>query len=565
MRDPLPDLTAQRRLDFRPSRVEKRAPCSGACPNDADIRSWVGLLAQHGQLNLPREEALARAWRLLVEKNPLPASLARICPHPCEDECNRSALDSPVQINGIERLLGDWALARGLPLPSLMAISPSWSVAIVGAGPAGLSAAYQLARRGHAVTIYERHSRAGGMLRQAIPDFRLPPSILDGEIDRIMALGINLLTECAVGRDMTLTELRERHDAVFVGVGAQVARALELKGAQEGDVRSGMAYLRDVKEGKSAWCGEHVVVIGGGNTAVDAARTARRAGSRVTLVYRRGRKQMPAFHPEVNAMLEDGVALECLSAPLSVEKIEGRVTALLVQRMQLGEPDESERCQPIPIAGAVHRIPCDAVVAAVAQEVGWAELGEPSPDGGWLLADADGWVAHAGIWAGGDVRGPGIASRAVAEGRRAAEAIHAAATGERPAHAAPPPPARLHLDVKLHAFEPRPPAGLTCVGCGPRGDSEVESAVPAARRCLSCGLCFGCQRCWMYCSSGCFHPAAAQEPGGYFSMDLENCEACGKCVDLCPCGYLEFAVQPERAQGAVGSGSSISGPALVVA
>jgi formate dehydrogenase major subunit len=549
-------LASATRPDFRPRQREKRPPCASGCPNDADIRGWLGILAQRHRLGLSCEEACAAAWQRLVERNPLPAVLGRICPHPCQSACNRRHLEGSVRVRALEQFLGDWALSHELQLPPPLPNPAPARVGVIGAGPGGLSAAYQLARRGHIVTIYDRHDRPGGMLRYAIPEYRLPERIVDAEIGRILALGIRFCGSCVVGLDVTLEELRDRHDALFLGVGAQRARWLEIEGAGSADVTPGIHYLAAVKAGADAFCGRGVVVIGGGNTAVDAARTARRAGSDVTVLYRRGAAEMPAFTDEVAAMLREGVRLETLAAPLRIEKQDGRVRGIVVQRMQLAAPDATGRKQPLAVPGVTLRIDCDAVIAAVAQEVDWAGLDGAGPNAG---------VNHAGagaVWSGGDVLGPGTAVRAIAEGRNAAEAIHSCFAGAAPAAAAAVPYVLADEQViDLECPEPRPPTSTT-------DGTDTEDANPLwaadghgtpaileeSARCLSCGLCAGCERCAMYCSAGGFQTVLAPAPGRYYTLNLSHCQACGKCVDVCPTGYLEFATTVAPRSGtAVGS------------
>jgi formate dehydrogenase major subunit len=566
------------RPDFRPRQREKRPPCAGGCPNDADIRGWVGILAQRHRLGLSHEAACTAAWLRLVERNPLPASLGRICPHPCESACNRRHLEGAVQVHALEQFLGDWALLHELQLPPPLPNPAPARIGVIGAGPGGLSAAYQLARRGHLVTVYDRHERPGGMLRYAIPEYRLPGSVVDAEVRRILALGIRFCGGCVVGVDITLEELRDRHDALFLGIGAQRARRLQIEGVGKADVRPGILYLAAVKAGAAAFCGRRVVVVGGGNTAVDAARTARRAGSDVTVLYRRGPAEMPAFADEVAAMLREGVRLETLAAPIHIEKQDGRVLAVVVQRMQLAAPDATGRRQPLAVPGVTLRIACDAVIAAVAQEVDWRGL-----DGAGLHAGVN-HNGGGGVWAGGDVLGPGTAIRAIAEGRKAAEAIHshfaeAAVTAEDAGAAvtedagaavtAGEATASAIADeqvVDLDAPEPRSPFS-TAAGTYEKEATPALWAADAygaraileeSARCLSCGLCAGCERCAMYCSAGSFRAVHEPAPGRYYEFDVARCQACGKCVDVCPTGYLEFALTgAPRSRTAGGSNRSI--------
>ena len=218
---------------FRPVQREKRAPCQSGCATGGDVRGWIGVVAQRKRNGLSNAEAYAAAWRMITDVNPFPASLGRICPHPCESHCNRSDLDGALNVNALERFLGDWAIASGLGLPRLDDAPRDEWIGVVGAGPSGLSFAYQMARRGYRVTIYERNEKAGGMLRYGIPDYRLPPDVLDAEIRRIEGLGVEIRLRTAIGRDVTLAELREMHTVVYLGIGAQLGRSLGLEGEGE--------------------------------------------------------------------------------------------------------------------------------------------------------------------------------------------------------------------------------------------------------------------------------------------------------------------------------------------
>jgi NADPH-dependent glutamate synthase beta subunit-like oxidoreductase len=234
---------------FKPQQVEKTAPCQVGCANCGDIRGWIGIVAQRHKTNTSREEALAKAWRLITEVNPFPATLGRICPHPCENNCNRSGFDEPLAINAMERLLG-----------------------VVGAGPSGLSFAYQMARRGYRVTVYDEREEAGGMLRFGVPDYRLPQRILDAEIRKILDLGVELQLNTRVGTDISLDQLRSRHASLYLGIGAQMGRGLPIPGGEGPSVWTGSDYLSRINRGETVDAGKHVIVVGGGNTAIDAAR-----------------------------------------------------------------------------------------------------------------------------------------------------------------------------------------------------------------------------------------------------------------------------------------------------
>ena len=287
-------------------------------------------------------------WQRLAERNPFPAVCGRVCPHPCEDACNRTAKDGGVAINAIERFLGDFGISHGLKLSKLNNHTQSRKVAVVGAGPAGLSCAYQLARRGYPVTVFEAFPQPGGMLRYGIPRYRLPREVLDAEIGRILELGVELKCDCMIGRELTLAELRQQYQAVFVGIGAQNSLRLNIRGEDAANVFGGTEFLNLVNRGEKVALGEKVMVIGGGDTAIDAARVSRRLGAEVTLLYRRTRAEMPAAASEIEGAIEEGVKIEFLAAPLEVLQQDGRAVVLRSIRMQLGEPDSSGRPRPVP-------------------------------------------------------------------------------------------------------------------------------------------------------------------------------------------------------------------------
>lgn len=544
----MPDDNRPRSSDLHvlAQQVGKLPPCQMQCPNSGDVRGWIGTIAQHEKNGLTLDAAYDEAWTMIARLNPLPASLARICPHPCEDRCIRRDTDGAVSINTIERFLGDWGISRSLPLPTQFISHYRETVGVVGSGPASLSFAYQMASRGYGVTIYERRSAPGGMLRHAIPDYRLPREVLDAEIARLLRLGIAFEANTDIGGTLDLEELRCRHDVIFLGVGAQSARNLGIPGEDGPNVIPGIDYLRDRKAHRPALRQKEVLVIGGGNTAIDAARSARRDGARVTIIYRRSEMEMPAIASEVADARSEGVEFRFLLSPLQIVHDGNRVECAVCQEMRPGEPDADGRCRPQPVEGRVHSIPADAVIVAVSQAPDWHGIEAISGNLKWLPAGESGRLdAH--TWAGGDDVGPGIASRAVAHGRAAAESAHAELRG----HASPARVTRKQVSkdsIKVDYYReqqrealPRKPETEWLSDPEAEIDQTISyaQAYREARRCMSCGLCFGCQHCFMYCNAGGFTRIEQTRPGNYFVMALETCEGCGKCIDLCPCGFLE--------------------------
>ena len=534
---------------YHPKQVTKQAPCQQGCLNCGDIRSWIGIVAQRKRIGIPKQEAFARAWRMIADVNPFPSTLGRICPHPCESHCNRSDLDEPLAINALERFLGDWAVNNSLPLPRLQDDSCEEWIGVVGAGPSGLSFAYQLARRGYRVTVYDAKSQAGGMLRYGVPNYRLPPAILDVEIARILKLGVELELNTLIGRDITLDELRKRHATLYLGLGAQQGRSLSLAGGDGPSVWTGIDYLAKVNSGEKAELGTSVVIIGGGNTAIDVARTARRTGADVTVLYRRSRLEMSAIQSEVEEMLEEGVKLILQATPMRLERDDdGQPEILVASRTALGELDSSGRRRPAIIENSEFSMPASSLITAVSKTPALKGFEALKNDRGWLLTDSHG-ILDENLLAGGDTLSIGFAGNAIVQGRTAAEALHARLRGIQdtniPVEARSSiGPQQIKLDSKPHSSAVRS-TKLSGDERIAKSEAEVVGTISEVQflqeveRCFSCGSCMGCGQCSMFCTLACYTKLKEVGPGMYFTFTIDACKECGKCIEVCPCGFLD--------------------------
>ena len=526
---------------LRPKYAEKTPPCMLHCPVGTDIRGWITTIAQAEAYGQTNEQAVELAWRNITGVNPFPAVFGRICPYPCETACNRKDKDGAVAINAIERFVGDSGISHGWKLAKISDEEHGEKIAVIGSGPAGLSCAYQLARRGYPVTVFEAFRRPGGMLRYGIPTYRLPREVLDAEIAKILDLGVELKCGVVVGKDIRLEELRREFRAIFVGIGAHKGLRLGVKGEDAGNVYTGAEFLNRVNSGDAADVGGRVVVVGGGDTAIDAARVCRRLGADVTIVYRRTRAEMPAIEREVNGALEEGVTIEFLAAPTEVLRSNGTAHGLRCIRMELGEPDASGRPRPVPVAGSEFDIEASTIIAAVSQEPDFGRISELREKKQWLQTDEWGATREPGIYAGGDELELALAATAINQGRLAAQAIEAHLRGGDPVKPLVYPEARnvisdWHMETERHQRQRLPVEQRVMDAEIERGLEESE-AIGEAQRCMSCGLCMDCESCWTYCVNNCF---VRLPKGEHYSIKPELCNGCKKCAEGCPTGYLEL-------------------------
>jgi len=529
-----------------------KAPCTLACPSNIDVQGYVGLIS-HGKN--------AEALRLIKQDNPFPAVCGRVCPRPCEDECRRRLVDEPVAIDYLKRYVADIDLFSDKPWQPDCAKSNGKKVAVIGGGPAGLSAAYYLRLQGTEVTVYEAQEKAGGMLRYGIPDYRLPQDVLDREIALITDLGVDLVCGKRLGEDLDLQTLLQEFDAVLLAMGAWKSRALRIKGEDLPGVVSGIDMLHDISCGRHPKMGKKVAVIGGGNTAIDAARSSLRLGADdVQIFYRRSRTEMPASDMEIEEALEEGIRITYLAAPTAVSKGENGGLALHCINMELGEPDASGRRRPVPVEGSDFSWDVDTVIAAVGQYADASPVSAMEDlldEKGYIKCDPETGVTKVKkLFAAGDLlTGPDIAIRAIAGGKHAAASIHRFFQGEplereneflvkksdlKPVEAedlADEPKIERHVMPMIPLERRRRSFSETELGY------SEEEARDEAVRCLECG-CQDIHECKLkqYAEeydasttrfSGTFQMHSVDESHPFIIRDPSKCILCGRCVRIC--------------------------------
>ena len=532
---------------LRPKHVTKKPPCRDTCPSGNRIREWLTTVAQAERLGKPQDQAFAEAWEIYTDTSPFPSVCGRVCPHPCESGCNRAELDGAVGINMVERVIGDFGLNNGLKHKKLTDETRPEKIAVVGGGPAGFSCAYQLARRGYSVTVFEAADKPGGMLLWGIPRYRLPADIIDKEIRNILDLGVELKLNTRVGKDISLDDLKSEYQAVFVGVGAELGLKLRVEGEDADNVMSGVEFLNRIHHGETVDVGDTVIVVGGGDTALDAARISKRLGATVTILYRRTIKEMPAIDEEIEEAQLEGINLEYLAAPIGFNKEGNRIASMKCIRMELGEPDDSGRRRPVPIEGSEFEIPASTVIPAISQEPDFTGLESLIEGRDWIkVNDEFASTKVDNVWAGGDATNLALVTDAIGHGRYAAEAIDRKFRGEpKPGDGMP----IIKTDrMVLDHYEKAERAKHGTLPVEERFASmeaeanlalSEEEAIAESRRCMSCGYCMDCEKCWLYCQDQAIDKPL--EKGKLYSFKLGNCTGCKKCAEICPCGFIEMA------------------------
>ena len=510
----------------RPVYLDKLPPCNNQCPAGEDIQGWL-FHAESGNYEA--------AWRHLTRDNPFPAIMGRVCYHSCEGACNRGQLDSPVGINSVERFLGDEAIKRRWKLAEPTAETGK-SVLIVGAGPSGMSAAYHLRRLGHKVTVCEAGPLMGGMMRFGIPKYRLPRDVLDAEMQRVVDMGVEVRLNTKVD-NIQETMQAGRFDAAFLAVGAHIGKRTNIPAGAVSKIVDAVSVLRSMEGEDKPMLGRRVIVYGGGNTAIDVARTAKRMGAEPIIVYRRTRDKMPAHDFEVEEAMQEGVMIKWLSTIKQAGE-----SSITIEKMEL---DSSGFPQP---TGEIETLEADSVVLALGQDVDLGLLeGVPGLEvtDGVVKVDANMMTGHAGIFAGGDmVPADRNITVGVGHGKKAAKNIDAWLRGTT--YVAPPKhPLATFEKLNTWYYSDAPKTVRPTLDIIRRqstfeevqGGLDESTALFEARRCLSCGNCFECDNCYGVCPD---NAVIKLGPGKRFEFNYDYCKGCGLCVAECPCGEINM-------------------------
>jgi len=537
---------------LRPRFDNKISPCNESCPAGQDIEGAMVLIGQGKVLE---------AWDLFQEESPFPGVCGRVCYHPCESSCNRGEFDEAVSINALERFMADMAFKHGRRV-TVKKEKKKEKVAVIGSGPAGMTCAYHLARMGYGVTVFEALPVLGGMLRVGIPEYRLPKKILEGEIDRILELGVTTEVNTRFGESLQQKDLKE-YAAVFFALGNHVSKKLGVSGEDEDWAMSGVEFLRKVSLGKEVPLGKKMVIIGGGNTALDAARTALRLGAKPSILYRRTREEMPAFPAEIQEAEEEGIEISFLVSPVRLLVERGQKKLECVKN-RLGPPDEDGRRRPVEVKGSNYFIEVDQVLTAIGEDADLAALPKKlGVQDSIIPTDERGATKLEGTFAGGDIiHQPHTVVHAIGSGKRAAifidcflrkqkwegvfDSIRLGERGnlsmrrylteekERPPLS---PKTVLLKDLNIDYFEHKKRKKTSRLPMGRRQGTfeEVnlgfpeETAVAEAQRCFNCGVCNLCDNCYIFCPD-----VAIRKENGNNVIDYDHCKGCGICVEECP-------------------------------
>jgi heterodisulfide reductase subunit A len=503
--------------------IDKRhkRPCNAACQDACPIHTNVS-----GYLKHLSEGRFSDAYLLIRQTNPFPSACGRVCYAPCERVCNRGQVDDPLAIRDLKRFAVDRFDLASLPVPPIQKTDKK--VAIIGAGPAGLACAHDLALEGHEVTVYESLPEPGGMLRWAIPEYRLPKSELTKEIDSIRSLGVTITCNTEIGKDITLDSLKNNNDALFIATGAPTGMPLGVEGEDLPGILDGIRFLRAVTTGEALTLGRKVAVVGGGNTAIDCARTATRLGSHVTLIYRRTRDEMPAAHEEVEALLHEGITIEYLTTPTRFSG-SGTLKTMECIRMELGEPDASGRRRPVPIKGSTFSLPVDTVITALGQAT---ETAFTSPlnlslgKGKTIQVDGSGLTNMEGVFAGGDVTtGPAYVIDAIAAGKKAARAIGKYLKGEPVTPEAPEDSPEKLSDEEVAVLSAKTASAPRI----PMAEEPITQRITDFRE-----VALG------------YDPEnAMKEASRCLAGQIEGCIECGECARRCDVHAIDYTMKDE--------------------
>ena len=536
-----------------PIYVKQVPPCTAGCPAGEDIRGFHNLLTGDEK----SDNKWDAAWYRIVDSNPFPAIMGRICPHPCESTCNRQHREESIGINAVEQAIGEHGIEAELKLPQA-GPDTGKRVAVIGAGPAGLSVAYQLRRKGHGVTIYDFNEKPGGMMLYGIMGYRVDRKVLDAEVGKIIDLGVETKMGIRVGTDISLEQLEKDYDAVFIGVGAQIGRSLPIEGfSKRPETTNAIDFLRNYElQGDDFKIGKKVVVIGDGNVAMDVARLARRMGSESTIISAVPREEMNCYPDEFDDAIEEGAKIEYLVGTLEVLESKNGVQGVKCAKMVKKEKGEEGWDAKIPFmrykaTGDVFEIESDMIVASIGQTTDMNGFENTINENDSLLK-LDKYFRVKGkenVFGGGDALKIDLITTAVGHGRKAADSIDAFLQGEN----MPEAPYREVINVKkqdLNYFfhsnqtKRRHHVAENIVG----NHNEVlealtkEQAIEESKRCMSCGLCFDCKQCSSFCPQEAISRYKDNPIGEVMYTHYTKCVGCHLCALVCPTGYIQMGM-----------------------